>query len=220
MSLSQKNVDIRKIKGILLTHEHTDHVSALKVLLKKYNLKIYTSKGTLEHLRLKGILGKKIEVQVVSESREYEFTFASICPFSLPHDCKEGLGYVITSYGGEKLAVCTDLGYIPEKVKNSLKGCNNVIIESNHDIMMLENGPYPYSVKRRILSKLGHLSNKTCSEILPFLVENGTKNIILSHLSFHNNLPNLALESAYYALHNYGIRPGLDVSVSVAPVCI
>ena len=219
MSLSKKKIDINKIKGIILTHEHTDHISALKGLIQKYNLKIYTSKGTLECLRFKGIIGNKREVQIISEGREYEIGFASICPFSLPHDCAEGLGYVITSCEGEKLAICTDLGYIPEKIKNSLKGCRNVIIESNHDTMMLENGPYPYSVKRRILSELGHLSNRACSEILPFLVENGTKNIVLSHLSSHNNLPDLALESAYYALHNYGISPNVDVSVSLAPVC-
>ena len=219
VSLSKKNININKIKGILLTHEHIDHISALKTLLQKCSLKIYTSQGTLEHLRFKGIINKKTKVQIVSQDREYEIGFALVCPFLLPHDCKEGLGYVITSSEGERLAICTDLGYIPEKVKSSLKGCSNVIIESNHDIMMLENGTYPYSVKRRILSNLGHLSNQTCSEILPFLVENGTKNIVLSHLSFHNNLPNLALESAYYALHNYGIRPHLDVSVSVAPIC-
>lgn len=153
-------------------------------------------------------------MQVFSCGKEYEIGFGTVYPFALPHDCSEGLGYVITSSKGEKLAICTDLGYIPESIKNSLKGCQNVIIESNHDIMMLENGPYPYSVKRRILSELGHLSNKACSDILPFLVENGTKNIVLSHLSFHNNLPHLALESAFYALHSYGIRPNIDVLIS------
>ena len=114
------------------------------------------------------------------------------------------------------MAICTDLGYISDEIKNNLKSCEAVIIESNHDVKMLENGPYPYSTKRRILSNLGHLSNETCSAILPFLIEHGTKNIVLSHLSSHNNLPELALESALNALINYGLRSEDNISISVA----
>lgn len=201
-----------------MTHEHTDHVSALRVLLKKHNnIKICASQGTLDCLKDKEIINNTQNFQAVNSKKEYDFGFVCVKPFDLPHDCKEGLGYVITDNKNKKMAVCTDLGYIPDKIKNNLKSCEAIVIESNHDVNMLENGPYPYSTKRRILSNLGHLSNETCSAILPFLIENGTKNIVLSHLSSHNNLPQLALESALDTLINYGLKPDKDVSISIAP---
>ncbi|MBP3320595.1 MAG: MBL fold metallo-hydrolase [Clostridia bacterium] len=214
--LSRNNININNLKYIFVTHEHTDHVSALKVLLKKYDIKVCASYGTLACLKDKDIINNNIKLQEVCAKKEYDIGFASIKPFDLPHDCEEGLGYVITDSSNKKMAICTDLGYISDEIKNNLKSCEAVIIESNHDVKMLENGPYPYSTKRRILSNLGHLSNETCSAILPFLIEHGTKNIVLSHLSSHNNLPELALESALNALINYGLRPEDNISISVA----
>ncbi len=218
MFLSRNNINIDNLKYIFVTHEHTDHVSALKVLLKKYNnIKICASQGTLDCLKDKGIISNIKNFQIINSKKKYDLGFACIKSFDLPHDCKEGLGYVITDSKNKKMAVCTDLGYISEKIKNNLKSCEAIVIESNHDVNMLENGPYPYNIKRRILSDIGHLSNETCSAILPFLIEHGAKNIVLSHLSSHNNLPQLALESALDTLINYGLKPDKDVSISIAP---
>ncbi len=215
-SLFENNIDIDNIKAIFLTHEHTDHVIGLKTFSRRYNIKIYGSDGTIQAAKSKCMMDNHSLCNVVSK-KETDLGFASVRTFPISHDCVDGLGYVFASSSGEKAAVCTDLGYVSESVKNALKGCEMVVLESNHDTMMLQNGPYPYYLKRRILSDNGHLSNESCSEILPSLVNQGTKNIILSHLSAHNNLPDLAFQTALYHLNSYGMHIDKDFSLSIAP---
>lgn len=214
--LSENNIDVRNIDSIFVTHEHNDHTSALKVLSLRYNLKVYASNGTISAIKDKGLISSKNQFSAL-EKKETDLEFISVRPFSISHDCCEGFGYVFTDKSGEKVAVCTDLGYISDEVKSALKGCKTVLLESNHDVMMLQNGPYPYYLKRRILSDSGHLSNDTSGKFLPFLVENGTKNVILSHLSSHNNVPDLAIQTSTCCLSENGISVNKDVSLSVAP---
>ena len=214
--LSENNIDIRNIDSIFVTHEHNDHISALKVLSLRYNLNIYASQGTINAIKDKGLISSKNQFNTL-EKKETDLEFISVRPFSISHDCCEGFGYVFTDKLGEKVAVCTDLGYISDEVKNALKGCKTVLLESNHDVMMLQNGPYPYYLKRRILSDSGHLSNDTSGNFLPFLVENGTRNVILSHLSSHNNIPDLAIQTSICYLNENGISVTKDVSLNVAP---
>lgn len=215
-SLLENNIDVKNIKAIFLTHEHTDHIIGLKVFSHRHNIKIYGSAGTINAVKTKYKINN-LNLYDITSRNEEDLGFISVKSFEISHDCVEGLGYVFTSQSGEKTAICTDLGYISESVKNALKGCEMVVLESNHDTMMLQNGPYPYYLKRRILSDSGHLSNESCSEILPYLVNKGTKNIILSHLSAHNNLPELAFQTAIYHLNNYGMEMGRDFSLSIAP---
>lgn len=214
--LRRNNISICNISSVFITHEHSDHVSALKVLIKKYNLKLYTSKETLDALIKKDLISEKTSFSIL-DKRNTDLGFVSVEAFSISHDCCGGFGYVFTDITGEKVAVCTDLGYISDEVRNSLKGCHTVLLESNHDVMMLENGKYPYYLKRRILSEKGHLSNETSAKFLPFLVNNGTKNILLSHLSSNNNIPELALQTCKYYLNKEGVSVGKDVFLNIAP---
>lgn len=215
-SLHENNIDISSVKGIFITHEHTDHVSGLKVFSKRYGIKIYGSKGTITNLKDKGIIETKSSCEII-EKKEIDLGFASLKAFSISHDCSEGFGFVFTNKAGEKFAICTDLGYISNEVKNALTGANIIMLESNHDVMMLQNGPYPYYLKKRILSSSGHLSNQSCAEFLPHLIENGAKNIILSHLSSHNNVPELALETSLCHLSKFGMSLNKDFNLYVAP---
>ena len=128
-------------------------------------------------------------------------------------------GYRFTFSDGKSVAVCTDLGIVTDEVKNSLSGCDTVLIESNHDIDMLKRGPYPPQLKLRILSDNGHLSNNACALTLKELLKGGTVRFILGHLSQHNNLPMLALSTAKQSLLDLGAKCGSDYTLSVAKPC-
>lgn len=214
--LKQNNIDVNTIKAIFITHEHIDHVSGVRVFAKKYGVKVYGSEGTINALISKGIIPENSEYEVLY-NQKVDLNFMSVKPFYTSHDCSQGMGYVIENAEGRKSAICTDLGYISEDVKTSVTGCESVLIESNHDVMMLQNGPYPYYLKRRILSEKGHLSNDTCSEFLPQLVNSGAKNIVLSHLSEKNNIPELARQTAIYNLNKNSMKENVDFSLSIAP---
>lgn len=214
--LDVNNINSENIKAIFVTHEHSDHISGLKVFANRYNFKIYASEGTASALRHKEILVHKNPIEIITK-KGIDLNFTLVRPFNISHDCAEGLGYVFEAPNGEKVATCTDLGYISKEVSDAMTGCHTIFIESNHDIGMLENGPYPYYLKRRILSEKGHLSNAACTEFLPKLVEKGTKNIILSHLSSNNNVPELAFQTAVAGLGSHGMSSDKDYRLFTAP---
>ena len=214
--LKKNNIDINNIKSIFITHEHVDHISGIKVFTKKYGTKIYGSEGTINALKSKGIITENVNYEIIYD-REIDLGFLSVKPFYTSHDCSQSMGYVLTAPNGKKTAVCTDLGYISSKVKQSVLGCNSILIESNHDVKMLQNGPYPYHLKRRILSEIGHLSNDTCSEFLPELVEHGARDIIISHLSEKNNIPELAYQTAICNFEKHSMKEKTDFKLFVAP---
>lgn len=215
-SLHENSIDVSNVKGIFVTHEHTDHVLGLKVFSKRYGIKIYGSKGTITGLKEKGIIENKSNFEII-DKKDIDLGFVSLRPFSISHDCNEGFGFTFTNKVGEKFSICTDLGFVSDEVKDALTGTNIVMLESNHDVMMLQNGPYPYYLKKRILSGSGHLSNQSCAEFLPHLINNGAKSIVLSHLSSHNNVPELAMETSICHMTKFGMSLNRDYSLAVAP---
>lgn len=216
-STIMKNNLKTNIDFILITHEHSDHTSGLRVFAKKFGVKIYASKGTLESLKEKQFLDNKSECETI-DLKGIENDKIRISPFEISHDCSEGYGYSIFLKRSKiKISICSDLGYISQDVLNMISGSDVVFIESNHDIEMLKNGPYPQVLKNRIMSKKGHLSNSSCSEVLPKLVESGTSKLVLCHLSSTNNTPEVAYNCALSSLKNYGFEQGKNFDLYISP---
>ena len=139
-------------------------------------------------------------------------------PFKTPHDCVDSVGYIINTTDNKKAVIATDIGYVSDNIKNAIVGADATVIESNHDIRMLQNGAYPYYLKKRILSDKGHLSNEACADILPFFVKNGTTKFVLAHLSQENNVPELAFETAICSLRSHNMNNNVDFQLHVAPM--
>jgi phosphoribosyl 1,2-cyclic phosphodiesterase len=211
------DIDPAKIRAIFVTHEHSDHVSGLRVLASRLKIPVYASSGTLDALKKMGCVNDKIESFVIPETG-IEAAGMKVSPFPIPHDSAECSGYRIDLPDGRKIALSTDLGYLSEEVRNSLEGSDLVVLESNHDVRMLENGPYPYVLKRRILSKTGHLSNDDCAAELEYLVRNGSTRFVLAHLSRENNTPELAFQTSLCSLRMSGMKQGIDFELYVAPI--
>lgn len=208
---------LSRIKAIFITHEHSDHVAGLETTAKKYGIPIhFTEPSARAHLRSE----KNAHTAAVSVIHPLIYTekvgALTVQSFATSHDSAAGVGFVVTGDCPEHtVAVATDLGYVSDEVSDALTGIENVILESNHDENMLLCGPYPYELKRRILSKCGHLSNEAASAFVSRLAASGTKRILLAHLSEENNLPELAYHTSLCAL--CGAQIELSVASPSAP---
>ena len=216
-ALSANDINISSVRAIFVTHEHTDHVKGLRVLASRHHIKVYSSMGTLEALNDMQILSGKFPCDVISENGIQEAGM-EIRPFHTSHDSAESVGYRISLPNGRVVVVATDLGVVSEEVRSALAGCDVAVMESNHDVGMLQSGGYPYYLKRRILSPQGHLSNSACAQELPDLVRQGTTRILLAHLSRENNIPQLAYQTALCSLLEQGMKAGEDFLLQVSPV--
>lgn len=217
-ALKERRLDPARLRGILITHSHSDHVKGLRVLLKKTHLPVYATRETLGALLLEQTFSVNDRYFDVADPTELPCEFG-IEHFPTSHDCPGSCGYVITFSNGEKLAFCTDLGVMTDAIREKLRGCKTVVLESNHDVGMLQNGPYPFATKQRILSDEGHLSNVSCATELPELVKSGTTRIVLAHLSRDNNTPDLARVTAESVLLEHGLHVERDYSLYIAPKC-
>ena len=185
--LKEMRIEPNKIDAILITHTHVDHIKGLKVFAKKYNPVIYATKGILNELDY-------IDNYYLIDKNELTIGDIHVDVVKTSHDAPDSVGYIIN--GSDKsLAYITDTGYINEKYLPKLKNKDLYIMESNHDIEMLNNGPYPFKLRQRILGDKGHLSNYDSARYLSTFMGNKTKHIILAHLSEKNNTEQLAYET-------------------------
>ncbi len=214
-SLDSLGEDINKIRAILVTHEHTDHIRGLKTLIKKINVPVMASKETIAALINMQIL-KEDSQKVFLNDKTVECEFGKITRFETMHDCEGSSGYKIDLGGESSVAVCTDLGVVTPTVRDALSGCSTVLLESNHDLRMLQSGPYPPELKIRIAGERGHLSNAAAACELVSLLKSGTKRFILGHLSENNNLPALAIRTSESALLDAGAKKGFDYTLFCA----
>ena len=195
-------LDMGSIGAVFITHEHTDHCSALRVLAKRYGFKVYSSLGTLNALRA----GNKVVIGNMRVQR-----------IDTPHDAAESCCYRVTAPDGKSALIATDMGVMLPDVRTAAEQSDFVVLESNHDINMLKNGFYPYPLKQRILSNRGHLSNEACAKELVNLVEKGTLRLMLGHLSEENNTVPLAMSTSVDLLTSNGMKYKSDYSLDVAP---
>jgi len=215
-ALCDNSIDIGSIRAIFVTHEHCDHVNGLRVFANKYRIPVFSTKGTYDAMVKNGSVDSKTDFRIIG-SGGVDLDEMHIDKFHISHDCSDGCGYRV-DLGVAKFALATDLGYISEEVENAITGCHTVVIESNHDENMLMMGPYPYPLKRRILSDTGHISNAACASILPKLVKNGTVRFMLAHLSRENNMPEIAYRESLNNLMQHGMSVNVDYTLDVAPV--
>jgi phosphoribosyl 1,2-cyclic phosphodiesterase len=199
----EQNVD--RIDGILISHEHSDHCNGLPQMLGLWKAPLYVTEGTMEalHRALPDRLGKRLRgVETIQAGQHFTIGDIDVHAFQIPHDAADPIGFTFRT-NGTKMALVTDLGYMPELVKVHLREADCLLLESNHDLDMLKVGPYPWVVKQRVLSRTGHLSNHAVSEYLcdPEGFDARARYLVLAHLSEENNNPDLARLSAEEALN-------------------
>ena len=213
--LETVGVDPRCLNAILVTHEHSDHIKGIGILSRKFDLPVYATEGTWQGMydKIGPIAGKNMVY--FEPERDFFIGSIDVTPFSTPHDAAQSVGYTFELFGA-KLSVATDLGCIKDSWLKHVLGSDAVILESNYDPDMLKAGPYPYDLKKRILSRRGHLSNDDASTVAVELARNGTRRIILGHLSKENNFPELAMRSCELYFQQAGLVPNEDAMLHIA----
>jgi phosphoribosyl 1,2-cyclic phosphodiesterase len=202
--------DPHSLSAILITHEHSDHVYGLLVLAKKLKIPVFmtaaTHQGWARCLRdQQGECAKLERLELFRSGTSFAVGDVAVTPFTIPHDAADPVGFSFKTEG-VKLVIATDLGYMPASVCDQLSCSDVLVIESNHDLEMLRVGPYPWSVKQRVMSRVGHLSNDALAEFFANNYDGAASYIVLAHLSEHNNHPELARRAAERAL---GLRQTL-----------
>lgn len=191
--------DIKNLSGILVTHEHSDHIKGVGILARKYQLPIYANEKTWQ--AMDGLIGKvDTEQKFIFEMETVKsFNGLSIESFGVSHDAAEPMFYVF-HYQGKKIVLITDTGYVSDRMKGIIKDADAYVFESNHDVQMLRMGRYPWSIKRRILGDFGHVSNEDAALAMCDVIGDRTKRIYLAHLSQDNNMKDLAKMSVTQTL--------------------
>jgi phosphoribosyl 1,2-cyclic phosphodiesterase len=202
--LKSVGLDPHTISAILISHEHSDHVYGLATLAKKLHVPVFMTGATHQAWARalrddRGELPKLAKLEVFSSGRSFQVADITVTPFTIPHDATDPVGFTF-HVEGTKIAIATDLGYMPASVCDHLRKCDVLMIESNHDTEMLRVGPYPWSIKQRVMSRVGHLSNESLAQFLAKDYDKGASYIVLAHLSEENNHPEVARRAAERAL--------------------
>lgn len=216
-SLEHINANMDNLKAVLITHEHGDHVKGAGILMRKYGLELYITQKTFFQVESK--LGKfDIEkVHFLEKDKDIIIGDVSVHPFSVSHDAVDAVAYSFKK-NNTKISVVTDLGHVPIEILSKIVDSNLLMIESNHDVDMLNAGKYPYSLKRRILSDKGHISNVTAADAIVRALSVSKKlgHVVLGHLSKDNNTPDVAYETVKSIIEENGIYVGHEISLDLA----
>lgn len=199
--------DMKKLSGIFITHEHSDHIKGLGVVARKHGIPIFANEKTW--MAMDSLIGKVPVEQRFQFDMETVKTFGTIDiqSFAVSHDAADPMFYIFHE-NGRKLVLITDTGYVSDRMKGHIKGADSFVFESNHDVSMLQMGRYPWSIKRRILSDVGHVSNEDAAVAMSEVVDTKNTHIYLSHLSKDNNMKDLARMSVAQTLQSCGIVAG------------
>lgn len=216
--LNEIGVKGDELDGIVITHEHSDHVKGLGILARRYHLPIFSTKETIEELQKIASLGEYPAELLHPIEPDVDFTVGDLTvqAFRIDHDAANPVAYRVQC-GRRSVAVATDMGHYDQYIIDHLQGLDAILLESNHDVRMLETGPYPYYLKRRIMGEHGHLSNDNAGRLLNLVLHDGLKKILLGHLSKTNNYPELAYETVRLEIdQGDGPYQASDFSISVA----
>ncbi|WP_270569302.1 MBL fold metallo-hydrolase [Coprobacter secundus] len=213
-TLKENSIAFEKIIGLLITHDHADHIKSAGCLGEKYGIPVYTTSDILAGMNRSYCMSEKIYSAGRIIHKEVEFALRDfvITAFEVPHDGSDNVGYFVR-YGNHNFAFATDLGHITERVARYLCQANYLVIEANYDEEMLQQGSYPYYLKKRIFNDHGHMSNAATAEFLANNINEHLRYIFLCHLSRENNHPELAYKTVEYSLYQQGIRVGKDVQL-------
>ncbi|MEG1322230.1 MAG: MBL fold metallo-hydrolase [Ruthenibacterium sp.] len=214
-ALKTLDAPLTQLGGILVTHEHSDHVSGLAVFLKQHPVPVYGSAATLEVLAQRNQVPSNAQL-VEIDGRTEDICGFGVQSFTTSHDSVACVGYRITTPRGRVASIATDLGYVSDEVLANLLLADCVSLEANYDLEMLMCGGYPYYLKTRIASKRGHLCNDESAETLVRLLENGCKKFALCHISLENNTKDMVYTAVKTALLQHGVIPEADCVVQAA----
>ena len=215
--LERKGLSLDDIKAIFITHEHSDHISGLGPVLRKNPIPVYATADTVSAIWEKTNMNN-ISPELFHSIRPEEEIEAGemlVRPFSISHDAVDPVCYTVEKQG-KRAAVATDMGCFDDTIIRVLGQCDSVLIEANHDINMLQVGPYPYSLKMRILGNKGHLSNTSCADLIKEILHKDLKHLVLGHLRRENNFPQLAYRTVLDELEKTETWGTLDTRLMVA----
>ena len=213
-ALKSRDIEPEELSAIFVTHPHSDHINGIRVFASKFGIPVFCTEGTAAELEAADVLTEKFKLNIIPTDG-VEIGNMLIKSFPIPHDTAQPCGYTVTFPDERRAAVATDTGHMTSVVLNEMKKCDLVMMESNHDIGMLQNGLYPYELKKRILSPTGHLCNEDCAAAAVELVKSGVTRLFLGHLSGENNIPALAFETTRSALTLAGASLDSDYTLSV-----
>ncbi|MDL2258391.1 MBL fold metallo-hydrolase [Eubacteriales bacterium OttesenSCG-928-K08] len=203
-ALETVNAPAQTLNAILVTHEHSDHIRGVGVLSRRYNIPVYANAGCWSAMeKIIGPIAPSC-MRVFETGRDFFINNVNILPFATPHDAAEPVGYTF-EHKNEKAGLLTDIGCMEAELYDAVYGCRLLLIEANHDEEMLRNGPYPYPLKQRILSRKGHLSNADSARALCRLYSRGLRYAVLGHLSAENNDERVAMETVKSTLHEQDV---------------
>lgn len=193
-ALASLDVAIEDIDAILVTHEHTDHTQSIGTISKKYNIPVYANRKTWLAMPTQKDKINENNIYLFRNNEEFNLKDLKIFPFSIPHDAANPCGFNILN-DNTKISIATDIGHMDHSVLNNLKNSKFILLESNYEPEVLKCSPYPYRLKERIASPVGHLSNIEAGKTINYLADYGLENVMLGHLSKENNFPELAYKS-------------------------
>ncbi len=206
-SLEKLNISPSNIDGVLVTHEHSDHIQSLGNLSKKFDLPVFANRETFDAMPKQTDKISEKNIKKFSITEKFSINDIEITPFGIPHDAANPCGFSI-SCNNDKLSIATDIGHITPQILKQLEGSKFILLESNYDSEVLKYSKYPFMLKKRIAGPNGHLSNESASKVINYLIHDNLKIAMLGHLSKESNFPELA----YQTVVDEMINSGNDVS--------
>lgn len=214
-SLNEIGISPKDISAILVTHEHSDHIHGVGIMSRMFNIPVYANNNTWKAMYNEIGSINDLNIRVIKKDEIFSIGDIEIKAYSIPHDASDPVGYCLWNRG-KKVSIATDIGHASQTVMDNIKDSDLLLLEANHDIEMLKVGPYPYILKQRILSDIGHLSNDDAGKTIVKLFDDKYKTVILGHLSEKNNFPELAYATVQSILNENGIKIDKDIKIDLA----